>query len=378
MIKKYELKDGSTRYHVQVYIGKGLDGKDIRVNRQGIKSYRQARDMEARIRSNPEEFADKKKEVYTYGEVYERWLKQYKNEVEESTLHKTKTIFRLHILPVLENERIDKIEVLTLQDLINQWALKFKNPKTYIFYMKKVFTKAYQWEIIDRNPCEHLDMPKKKDDDPSDDEIENYYSKEELNQFLKGAKERGLKWYALFRTLAYSGMRQQELLALTWKDIDFANETIDINKAISRGLNNRIYLKGTKNKASKRIVPMDKQSLNILKQWKHEQSQFLLQRGIREENQLLFPVDTTNKYMTTSQIRTNLIAVQESKDLDPISAHGFRHTHTSVLFEAGLTPETVRLRLGHSDIETTMNIYTHVTKERQNKVADTFADFMEN
>ncbi|EIP8069358.1 tyrosine-type recombinase/integrase, partial [Enterococcus faecalis] len=59
-----------------------------------------------------------------------------------------------------------------------------------------------------------------------------------------------------------------------------------------------------------------------------------------------------------------------------ITAHGFRHTHASLLFEAGATIKQVQERLGHADINTTLNIYTHVTKNAEKEVANLFSNFM--
>lgn len=69
--------------------------------------------------------------------------------------------------------------------------------------------------------------------------------------------------------------------------------------------------------------------------------------------------------------------IAKDTGLKYITVHGFRHTHASLLFEAGTPMQDVKQRLGHSSITTTMNIYTHVTKSEQKKTADNFARFME-
>ena len=70
--------------------------------------------------------------------------------------------------------------------------------------------------------------------------------------------------------------------------------------------------------------------------------------------------------------------VQEKYFLKKINIHGFRHTHCSLLFEAGIPIERVKDRLGHSDIKTTMNIYTHVSPKAKEDTADVFGKFMSN
>ena len=63
-------------------------------------------------------------------------------------------------------------------------------------------------------------------------------------------------------------------------------------------------------------------------------------------------------------------------NLKRITPHGFRHTHCSLLFESGASLKEVQVRLGHTDIKTTMDIYTHVTKRQTEETANRFADFM--
>ena len=66
------------------------------------------------------------------------------------------------------------------------------------------------------------------------------------------------------------------------------------------------------------------------------------------------------------------------KGLKRITPHGFRHTHCSLLFEAGASMKQVQARLGHSNIKTTMNVYAHVTKEGKEETADIFGNYMKN
>ncbi|WP_330896417.1 tyrosine-type recombinase/integrase [Brevibacillus brevis] len=69
--------------------------------------------------------------------------------------------------------------------------------------------------------------------------------------------------------------------------------------------------------------------------------------------------------------------ITKSNNLHPITVHGLRHTHASLLFEAGASIKEVQERLGHSDIKMTMNIYTHVTRTVKEQTASLFEKFME-
>lgn len=80
--------------------------------------------------------------------------------------------------------------------------------------------------------------------------------------------------------------------------------------------------------------------------------------------------------MTDAFLRRIIKRVTEKLSLPRITVHGFRHTHCSLLFEAGIEMNSVKDRLGHSNIKTTMNIYAHVTKSERSKTADVFSNFM--
>lgn len=143
--------------------------------------------------------------------------------------------------------------------------------------------------------------------------------------------------HAFFRHLAFTGMRKGEALALTWNDIDTSLNELKINKALAQGIDFRLVIQSPKNHSSVRTLSIDDNTVKLLQRWQMKQ---------RDDN------------------------------LKKITIHGFRHTHCSLLFEAGRTIEEVKDRMGHSDIKTTMNIYTHVSKDVKDEVASNFAKYV--
>lgn len=89
-------------------------------------------------------------------------------------------------------------------------------------------------------------------------------------------KEKNYKSFTLFRLLSFSGARKGEILALSWNDINFKENEIRINKALSRGENNRIIIQTPKTKSSIRSIKMDDITMAILKDWRKRQKQELL------------------------------------------------------------------------------------------------------
>ncbi|PCF64391.1 site-specific integrase, partial [Staphylococcus intermedius] len=94
------------------------------------------------------------------------------------------------------------------------------------------------------------------------------------------------------------------------------------------------------------------------------------------KSQYVFTNVSNNKPLNIKFIFDTLKLLCERHDFKRIKVHGFRHTHCSLLFEAGLSVQEVQNRLGHSDIQTTMNIYAHVTEKQRDNVAEKFANYI--
>lgn len=173
-------------------------------------------------------------------------------------------------------------------------------------------------------------------------------------------------------------MRKGEALALTWNDINFKDSEIRINKALSRGKDNQLYVKTTKNKKA-RTIKMDNSTMEILRSWRKQQEQDYLVLGYitTSQKQLVFS-NEVNSFLQPTKTRKWIIHVQKKYNLDKITTHGLRHTHCSLLFEAGATIPEVQERLGHDDVQTTMNIYTHVTNKAKEHAIQKFVNYLDD
>ncbi|MEK4627353.1 MAG: site-specific integrase [Solibacillus sp.] len=379
-IESYTRKDGQKLYRFKFYVGLDpLTGKEQRTTRSGFKTKKEAELELARIKLEIGKGTFRKMQVETYQDIYDLWVKHYENTVEESTFVKTIGIFKNHLLPALGQYKIDKMNVDICQHHVDAWAKKLVNFRMVKSYAAKVMDFAIKRGYIQTNPFTLIDMPKgsKKSRADKEDKIENFYTREQLIKFLKCMEqENNYKAFALFQLLAYSGMRKGEALALTWKDINFKTNEIHINKALSRGKDNKRYVKDTKTGDS-RFIKMDTRTMNILSEWKKLQKKEYFALGVNttQPKQLVFS-NENNDLMQPTKTRTWLEQILKKYDLPKITTHGFRHTHCSLLLEAGVNIKEVQDRLGHSDIQTTMNIYAHVSKKAKEEAINKFDSFM--
>lgn len=379
-IKSYKLKNGEIRYEFPAYLGVDpLTGKQKRTMKRGFKTRREAELALARIKLEVASGTYKKERAETYQELYDLWIVQYENTVEESTFVKTIGLFRNHIIPSMGDYKIEKITIDICQKHVNEWAAKLKNFRAVKSYAAKVLDFAIKRDFLQTNPFTYVEVPvnKKQVVEEDDNKLEKFYTREQLTHFLSCLEqEKNFKSYTLFRLLAFSGMRKGEALALTWNDLNFTTNELRINKAISRG-KTQLYLKTTKTRVP-RTIKMDDKTMDIMKEWKKQQKQDYLKLGFNtmKPKQLVFS-NEVNNYLQPTKTRKWILQVQNKYKLDKITTHGLRHTHCSLLFEAGANLKEVQDRLGHVDIQTTMNIYTHVTKKAKEEAIQKFVNYLE-
>lgn len=380
-IRAYQTKNGEERYLFQVYAGiDPLTKKERRTTRRGFKSIQAAGLALRRLELEIAETGFKPIQTETFKDIYQLWCVNYQKKVQESTYNKTLELFNNHILPAFGHLKLKDITPLMCQDVLNDWGTRLKKSKTIMSYAGLVFTYGMKLELITRNPAKLVDNPVAKVLTTDRKQL-NYYDKDQLELFFSVLQEyyhKNKMIYPLFRLLAFTGIRRGELLALTWGDLNVRNQSLLVNKALTTGLKGRLIVQPPKTINSIREVTLDPVTLSILTKWQKEQKELYFKLGYNTTSpeQLIF-ANTANQHLSLTKPQSWLNTLITNYDLPKITLHGFRHTHCSLLFEANATFKDVQARLGHSDIRTTMNIYAHVTPQRQSETAQLFADYVD-
>lgn len=381
-IEKYKLKSGKVKWKFYHYFGLNPStGKKEDVERRGFDTKAEAREELLKIISDYEkdqEIWSLSNDKYHFGEVAKLWLIHYEKQVKVTTYINRKRLLDVHILPHLKDYYIDKVNVRMCQKLVNEWYSSYSEAARLVNLTSKVFKFGINQGFCDDDPTTKIIRPANTHKKPYS---APYYEKKELQQFLKAVKkDEDLKAYIMFYILAFTGLRRGELFGLQWQDINFNNKTLSVERNLIYNEKDKKFEFSTpKTSSSRRTIGIDDSTTQLLLKWRNYQREFFLGRGINvnKPNQLIF-TSINNHYMTDAYLRRIIKRIINKYDLPHITIHGFRHTHCSLLFEAGAEMHTVKNRLGHSDIQTTMNIYTHVTKQERGKTAELFSDFMED
>lgn len=356
-IEKYTKKNGETAYRFRVYVGM-VNGKRKYIKRFGFSTKSQARTALLQIQDDIDNPKTSKTVLFT--EVSKVWLNDYYTTVQESTFIKTQRMLKNHILPALGHKTLEEITPLMLQELMIKWVRQLKNGRKHKGVINNILKYAIRYGYLATNPMDSVITPSVREHDEGD---KDFYDKEQLRLFMDLVNESNdLKKMVCFRLLAFTGIRKGELLALDWKD--WKDNTLTINKAVTRGLAG-LEIGPTKTKSSKRLISLDQRTIGILKDYKKTTTG----KG------LLFQSEKGG-IMTDSLPRKWLLQILDGKPLEPIKIHGFRHTHASLCFEAGMTLKQVQYRLGHSDLKTTMNVYVHITTQAKDDIAERFSSYI--
>ena len=232
--------------------------------------------------------------------------------------------------------------------------------------LKTCLNEAERQGYIQKNWCKLVTLPKKEDNK----EVK-VLTKQEQEKFLEAIKGHELE--LLYIVALGTGLRIGEILGLKWSDIDFKNNELHVNRSLQKAaiyeddkiVRYEVQETTPKTKNSLRTIPVPQNIIKKLIAHKKEQNELILLLQEEYDNKNYVFCNKLGKPIEDKRPGRNLKTILTSISIEPIKFHALRHTYATRLFEAGIPPKTVQHLMGHSDIETTMNIYTHVMKEQK-------------
>lgn len=307
----------------------------------------------------------------TVEEWIETWLRDYKeNSVSTKTFNSYKQQLDLYIIPHLGYVYLKDLRPEQVQATFNK--MKGLSERT-IKYTKTVFNmcmkRAKINKLIPENPCEYIEPPKGK----TKKEV-IVFTEEEQIEFLNAID--GHQYQVAFLMLISTGLRVGELLALTWDCVDFENNTLKVNKTLSR-VDGELF-NPTKTETSNRIMPVLEMIMEFLKSHKVQQNIVKLQAGKDyNKNNLVF----TNVYgfpVSFSSFAKSLKRLLKDNGLPELSPHKLRHTFATRGLESGMDMKELQVLLGHSTMKLTSDTYTHVLDKQKEKAMNKTAHLYKN
>ena len=360
------VQRGKKTYLVRVFLGRDSDGKRRYHNKtiHGNKKEAQAYLNKVLREKDIGDFVEPS--TVSTEEFLRRWLETaVQPRVRQKTYDSYRWLVEKYILPALGMRKLSAITPLEVQKFYNALQEeKGLSPRTIRLthsVLRNALDQAIKWRILQHNPCEHADLPRK-----SSEEM-RCLSPAEARQFMEAAQ--GTRYGVLFETLLVTGMRPSEALGLKWGDIDWDRQRLHVQRALensSDGWN----LQEPKTRRARRTIPFPSSLATALRQQRKEQAEGQLQAGQDwQEHGLVFTDSNGNPVNYRNLTRRYFKPLLMEADLPNIRLYDLRHTAATLLLSAGENPKVVSERLGHASVSLTLDTYSHVLPDMQERAA---------
>ncbi|EOO20037.1 site-specific integrase [Bacillus cereus] len=342
-------------------------GKRRQVKRRGFKSEKEAK--EALIKFHADVLNDESLDLsqMTYSKYLDEWFEERRISLQKST-YETHSIFCKNIIkPKLGHFKLQKIEPVHIQKFINNLANETDYSAHTIHLVFRIVNaslkKAKVMKLIKDNPATGTTLPKKQRKEM------NVWTLDQVNYFIRESKKvhRLTRIYVACVISLLTGMRQGEIMGLRWGDIDFDKNVIYIRQTLTQAAEIKV---GAKNASSVRSIHIPDKLIGELKAHRKTVLEERLYYGEKYEDNDLVVGTRTGKPMIPRNLRKEFYNLTEKLGLPKIRFHDLRHTHATLLIQQNINVKLIADRLGHSDIETTLNTYSHVLPDMQKSVSE--------
>lgn len=322
----------------------------------------------------------------TVGEWLKQWAELYKKDrISNKNLDSIMYHINEHIIPAIGHIKLQNLSTKMIQEMYNQKHNSGKldgtgglSPKTIKHLhetLRMALNKAVSEGYINKNPALECEL-KYKDNT----EKKKFYTADEQARITEVINPENTT-ELLILTAMQTGLRKGEIIVLTWDDIDFDGLSIKVNKALtiyknrdkSSSLKYVIEVKEPKTKASRRSVPISEELAGLLRKHRQKILQDNMKAG-RSNNEFNLVFQSNNgTYLEQANITRTWNRVLAKAKVDRLGFHGIRHSFATRLAENNIHPKVTQVLMGHSNISTTLDIYSHVSNMLVDSSRETLA-----
>ena len=369
------------------YEASNVDGKRKRIERVGGRTKKEA---EAALRIALQEYESAGQHFepsdLSFADYLDYWYENYGEvNLRYNTLTGYRNIINRHIKPSLGLYKLRALTPAVLQQFIND---KYLNgfSKSLLQDIKSLLNKSlsmavHPYAFIKNSPMQYITLPRM---DKSRAEVNRVVQSKETMESIFEIYPKGTTYYIPLLIGYFTGLRVGEILGLTEDDIDLEKGLLSVNKILSYQNKNWIYAT-PKTNGSIRTIKMNDDLIDALswnQSWKKDNEEkygdyytyYTYDKFIRVCNAAMKSIDPVcvreNGQMITHNTMKYLSRKLNYGAGIVYNNHSLRHTHATLLLENGANPKYVQDRLGHSRIDTTLNVYAHSTKKMEDETID--------
>jgi integrase len=298
-------------------------------------------------------------------EFFRNWLISIKTTIRPGTHYQYEMTCRVHIRPILGKVKLKDLSALMIQNLYDtksKEGVSARTVKMIHVVLHRSLSHAVKLGMIGLNPTKRVTPPKYRTGEMK------FYDESQVNQMLLAA--RGNRNEVLYHLAVVTGLRQSELLALHWVDLNWQDRTLKIQRQLKRDDHDNGFYTSPKTKAGKRIIVLGAVTIQKLREQFDRVQEERRAVGERwQENDLMFP-STVGTPINQMNLYRSFKGFIREVGLPDIRFHDLRHTAASLMLNHGIPPIVVARRLGHSKVSITLDTYGHLMPGMQNEAAD--------
>jgi integrase len=331
--------------------------------KSGFYTKREAKEAELKFISlSHSDYSD-----LTFQELYDIFIKSKIQNLKPQSITTIISRFKNHILPYFKDYKVNKIDnkiYLQWKELILEKGFSYTYNSSLHDCMVLILNYAIDFYNLETNIASKVgNFSRKKYISKVD-----FWTYEEFQKFIEKVDDN--LYSALFNVLYYTGMRLGECLALNWHDIK--DNYIDVNKNIAKGkINDNYIITSPKTKKSVRQIRLDDETIKILKELKK-----FYQTFINFNDDWFVFGGLTPLSRTTITRKKDEYCIKAN--VKRIKIHDFRHSHATLLLSKGIPVTVISKRLGHADMTMTLNIYSHLIPEDEDKAVNLINSLSKN
>jgi integrase len=366
--------DGDCRWGL-VFDGAKVDGK----RKQVLRSFRGDADQAESWRRKLLEQVRDGVEIAPHERTLQQWLDEWIDKAikppkaAQATYARYRGLVDHHIAPKLGSIRLQNLKSLDVSDYYAGLTVAPATLQLHHTVLTSALKAAVKEGLVARNVAALA--TKSKASRSQADVLDHVWTAEEAARFLKAAKDAGPQLAGLFALALDSGMRRGEIGGLQWADVDWAEGSIRVQRSLlSRGREPEYGL--PKTKSGIRAIDLSPETMALLKTHKQHQAELKMRnRAAYRDHGLVFAKEWGDLHGREDSLGAPLAMhnlgdremrrIVKAAGVRRIKFHGLRHTMATLMLSASVPPQVVQRRLGHSKIEMTLGIYSHVLPGQQ-------------
>lgn len=332
---------------------------------------------------------DAKFKDITVDEWFEYWFEKYKEpSLKPTSVYPTKSRYKSTFGCALGELKLEQLRNVQVQEVVNDLIKNGRatsSVRSSLGILRSCLESAKNNGIIRVNPSFDIMVPWSENKQV----LRRFLTAEERELFLKEADNSYYK--EMYYFMLCTGLRIGEVGGLFWSDIDFNKKVIHVERSLScqyeKGIKTqKLVLPKTAN--SIRDIPFMGGVESSLLAWKEKQDAYKKELGVRwraglDYKDLVFTTSLgsqVTRYIVERDMRNMVANINAQRlfngkpEIEPIYPHALRHTFCSMCFERDMNPKVVQKIMGHANYSTTIDIYTHVTKDRVDLDIEKFGD----